>query len=81
MMLKDGAQQAVVAVEIVDVLLPKVGGREHETIVLGEEDILVLALDVVDVQAQIAQRDVRFVVVDDLEQLEHFEERSAKCVR
>jgi hypothetical protein len=79
-MLVDGAEKAVVSVEAVDVLAPEVCRRQHQTVVLGEQRFFVRSLDVLDVQAEIAQGHVRFVVVDDLQQLEHLEERAAEGI-
>lgn len=79
-MLIDRAEQAVVLVEVVDVLAPEVGRRQHQTVVLGKERLLVRSLDVLDVQANVAERDVRLVVVDDLEELEDLEERPAESI-
>lgn len=73
-------QQAVVLVEVVNVLSPKVRRREHQAVVFRKESVLVCSLDILNVQAQIAQGHIRLVVVDDFEQLEHLEERPAKGI-
>jgi hypothetical protein len=79
-MLVDGAEKAVVSVEAVDVLAPEVCRRQHQTVVLGEQRFLVRSLDVLDMQAEIAQGHVRLVVVDDLQQFEHLEEWTAEGI-
>lgn len=49
MMLVNRAQQAVVLVEVVDVLPPEVGRRQHEAVVFGEENIFVRSFYVFNV--------------------------------
>ena len=48
MMLKDGAKQTIVFIEIVYVVLPEISRRENETIVLGKENIFLWSLYVID---------------------------------
>lgn len=80
MMLENCGQQAVVLVEIVNVLFPEVCRREQETIVFGKEDVFLWSFDAVYMEAQITKGNIRLVVINNFEEFKNFKERGTKGV-
>lgn len=54
---EDRIQQIAVLVERLQVLLPQIGGRQEQTVVLGEQGLLRRSFHVFYVQAQMAEGD------------------------